>query len=256
MRGVSLAEAIVALFLLTAGVLVAVTAFQRSLVYQRDSTRLRQAGQLAQNYLVQLARYRDHFPGTNWPAYWSGYAPDRFREEPFAVEVRCTVPEVFSPCLTLEQPFGSRARRLEDSAVAVEISLDWGGAQRQFHYHSLLAPPTPLLDSVRITQIGGGGSLGANDHASFQAEARTADGYPIPGACFRWSLDSDGSTHQPGMGTLHPEADRAGREMWVFHRIYRPDELVAYAPGRVRLTAVCRLNGLERQASAALELLP
>lgn len=256
MRGVSLAEAIVALFLLTAGVLVAVTAFQRSLVYQRDSTRLRQAAQLAQNYLVQLARYRDNFPGSNWPAYCSGYAPDRFREEPFAVEVRCTVPEVFSPCLSLEQPYGARGRRLPESAVAVAILLDWGGPQRQFHYSSLLAPPTPQLDSVRLTRVGGGGSLSADGHARFQAEALNPDGYPIPGACFRWSVDSDGSTHQPGMATLNPSGDRAGREMWVFHRIYRPDEVVAYAPGLARVTAWCRLNGVERQASAPLELLP
>jgi hypothetical protein len=255
MRGLSLAEAIVALFLLTAGVLVAVTAFQRSLTYQRDSTRLRQAGQLAQNYLVQLARYRDNFPGTNWPAYWSGYAPDRFREEPFAVEVRCRVPEVFSPCLTLEQPYGGRGRRLPDSAVEVDILLDWGGPQRQFRYVSLLAPPTPLLQSVRLTRVGSG-SLSPNNHAVFQAEALDGSGYTIPGACFSWSVDTDGSTHQPGMGTLNPTADRSGREMWVFHRIYRPDEVVAYAPGRVRVKAVCRLNGVERSALVPLELLP
>lgn len=255
MRGLSLAETIVALFLLTAGVLVAVTAFQRSLVYQRDSTRLRQAGLLAQNYFAQLARYRDLYPGSNWPAYWSGYAPDRFREEPFAVEVRCTVPEVLSPCASLEQPYAGRARRLPDSAVQVEILLDWGGPQRQFRYVGLLAPPTPVLQSVRLTRLGSG-SLAQNGHAVWQAEALDGSGYAIPGACFRWSVDTDGSTHQPGMGTLNPTADRSGREMWVFHRIYRPDEVVAYAPGRVKVTAVCRLNGVERSAVAPLELLP
>lgn len=255
MRGLSLAEAIVALFLLTAGVLVAVTAFQRSLVYQRDTTRLRQAGQLAQNYLAQVARYRDNFAGTNWPGYWSIYNPDSFREEPFSVEVRCTVPQVFSPCLSLEQPYTSRARRLDDSAVQVEITLDWGGPQRQFRYTSLLAPPTPQLQSVRLTRVDSGG-VGRDGHAVFQAEALNASGNTIPGACFSWSVDTDGSTHQPGMGTLNPNADRTGHEMWVFNRIYRPDEVVAYAPGLLKVTALCRLNGVERLATAPLDLLP
>ncbi len=253
--GVSLAEAVVALFLLTAGVLVVGQAFVQCLRYQRESLQYRQAALEAENVFAALRRYRDGFPasGQSWGNYWSSYAHEVVALPGFEalVEVRAAV--IYSPSSSLEDHFGSRARRLQESAVDARLTLGFG--RRRVSFESRLAPPPLHIDQLSLQRLDSG-PVARDGFAHFRARALDVGGRDIAGVCYSWRVECDASTHQPGMGTLESPLARDDREMRVYHRLYRPDLAITYAAGRMRVVVSCRDANGEISASQSLELNP
>lgn len=259
LRGLSLAEAVVALFLMSAGVMVAAAAFQRCLVYQRHSLRQREAAVLAENLLTRLKVYRDRFGASSqsWPDYWALYANDSFQlENQMQVSLRAQQRAVYSPCLGLETHFLAQARKLSQSAVDVQIQLRWAaGPGGSLQCRTLLAAPAPEVTSLRLQRLDFG-TVARDGFARLEVEALDSSGRPLPDLCFAWRIDTDASTHQPGMATLELPDNRRGDRVRVFHRLYRPDESVTYAGGLTRVSAWCRGPSGPVSASQTLELAP
>lgn len=253
--GVSLAEAVVALFLLTAGVLVVGQAFVQCLRYQRESLQYRQAALEAENIFAALRRYRDGFPasGQSWANYWSSYAHEVVALPGFEALVEVRAAAIYSPSTSLEEHFGSRARRLPESAMDARLTLGFG--RRRVSFESRLGPPPLQVDQLSLQRLDSG-PLARDGFAHFRARALDSGGREIEGICYRWRVECDASTHQPGMATLHSPGARDDREMQVYHRLYRPDMAITYAPGRMRVVVSCRNGGAEISASQSLELNP
>ena len=258
-RALSILEAIISLFLLTAAVLVLSVNFNRVIQLQRSSSQRRQATVVMRTALADLRSYRDGYATStlSWADYWTGYPRRDVQSDGFRVQVTTAVQSLVSPCRGLELVYGPQARTLANTSLQADLLVSWSGGGQHIDCTTLLTPPPLQVASVNLQRTDGTTPIDKNTFASFEASAVDAQNRDIEGACIAWSIDPDASAGAPGLATRDPLFARNGRDAHIYNLIYRPDSpLPTFAPGSVRITAHCRVDGVRRSKKTTLELLP
>lgn len=226
LRGVTLAETIMAIFVLTLAIAFAGQLVQTGLRHQARSERRVMAVQLARKKLTLLrawARTRTsgsyyHFDES--PAAWVAQVSSPDSEYPdFAVVARVAPEVLYSPCSTMEAPYVplGTARVMSESAKKVKISVaDPSDPGWTADLISLVCDPTRNLidtDAVRLIATSvippnlapAGSNLNspaAGSTVDMRAEALYPDGRPVPDLFFDWYIVPLGGT-----GTLRTARD-------------------------------------------------
>lgn len=252
-----MAEAVVALFLLTAGVLTAVSAFHQALQRQRESLLRREALGLARGKIAELQAFRDTCTPAQWNTQVVAYQNQQSDQDAFHISIRCLpagLPRC-SPCETLEAPFGANRRVLAACLVPFEVAVSWNQGQRQVVLNTLLGPPPPAATSVQVTPLTSA-SIPNGAFADFSAVARDASGKPIPDVCFRWYCDPSRLPPKAGLGHVDEDFSRAGSVGRLYNFCYAPDGTRVLVDGNCRLTARCQVNGAPLSGSADVSMQP
>ena len=224
-RGLTLAEAIIGLFLLTFGILVATRLFDAGLQHQASIERRALATKLAEKSMAQLRVWaRTSIPPNSVSssynfdaASWSPAVPSTDPDYPgFQVSVRTSAVTLYSPCSEFEQPYtaAGTARDMTRSARSVKILVtDPSNARFSVELVSWVTDPARHLAEVTMTAVGGtipavfepAGDLAnpaPGSFVEFEAKGHYADGAEVPDLFFDWYTVPLG-----GNGTVFPARD-------------------------------------------------
>lgn len=213
-RGVSLAETVIALFVISMAAVILVGTLHVGLRHQSRTERRMMATQMARKKMAELKAWTRQFvggsqtnfdqPASNWQTKGSGGDPDY----PGLVAT-CVVADhqLFSPCTTLEAPYGGQARTMNSSSKKVKISVeDPGEPGWQVDLVTIIADPTrdmKLTEAVKLIMTSGVPLVMARDATvTMRAEAYYTDGRVIPDLFFDWYVVPLGGT-----GTVIPARD-------------------------------------------------
>ncbi|MBX3169604.1 MAG: hypothetical protein KF760_19535 [Candidatus Eremiobacteraeota bacterium] len=225
-RGLSLLEAIVAIFILTGGSLACFTLLIQAFRYQTRSQQvsdatiageqtmesLRRWVQTPANFDTSLDVYNDQdFPSINPPGFTChAWVSDSKQSDP-----------LLEGCFRL---------------VTLEVR---GGGRPLTRLTGLIASPLREPDSLKVypeTPL----QLAPDQQSQFYAYLLDVDSKPIPGVRFDWSIQSEGPPDIPGRATVEPiESNRAV----LTHVVYGPtppDPNRIFVPGKLRVRATCR----------------
>jgi hypothetical protein len=252
--GLSLLEAVIALFLLLAAFTLVAELYSRSLSHLRLVDRNTRAASFASNVQNEIrdwastpANYRSD-PWTPFQAYGDSDYPD--------FQARAAVDRAVLPasCSSFELGVPSADRALmRDSCRRVEVEILWR-SQSLFSFVTLVPEPALTVrssDPVVVRPQGGiPGSLARDQEVTFEADLMT-DSDPIADVEFVWSVE-------PGTGNATIEkVSRDGRQA-VLKNVYRPrfgSEVHTGGHCRLKATAVYRCTEY-RGLSDDLELAP
>ena len=224
-QGLTLAETIIGLFLLTFGILVSVRLFDAGLQHQATIERRALATKLAEKSMAMLRVWTRTSipPNTVSASYnfdevsWSAAVPTTDPDYPgFEVAVRTANEILFSPCSEFEEPYTAtgEARDMTRSARKVKIAVtDPTNPRFSVELVSLVADPTRHLDRVSMTSLSGpvppifepAGDLANPAPGSFmeyEAKGHYANGAEVPDLMFDWYTVPLG-----GNGTVIPARD-------------------------------------------------
>ena len=261
-QGLSLFEAIVSLFILTASVLMSVTLLHNSLRYQRMAKQRIEATALAEQTLdeVRAWAWQKSSGSFNYLGSWSLYQGTVRSVAPYRVRIDASpaTVQLASPCKTLESVVPTaRAKLLTSSVVPVRVRVEWDPPSPS---HAVVIftyvgePPRVVVPPLQITRTAGSDPLPINGRADFAVEARDAGGNVIQDLMFQWYVEPVGAN--PGMGTMFPPFGpqftppvapqaRHGRTASLKHTVRLEDGSWDWAPGDVRLRARTGLHGRE-----------
>jgi hypothetical protein len=223
--GLSLAETVVGLFLLTFGILVSTRLLDAGLQHQASVERLARATTLAEKSMAQVRTWartsvppnsvssKYNFDETDWSSATLAKDPDY---SGFDVAVSVQDLTLFSPCSEFEEPFVSlgEAREMTSSAKAVKVIVtDTSNPRFNVELVSWVTDPTRHLDHVTMASVGGGPPTEfepavdiqnpvANSYVEFEAQGHYADGSVVPDLMFDWYTVPLG-----GNGTVVPSRD-------------------------------------------------
>lgn len=255
--GLSLSETILALFLLTATVLLFVSSFHRALAYRKWSQRQMEATLLARSELEQLRLWaRDP---ANFASDWSARTGTRTRPEHpgFSIATyRGPARELLSPASSLELGSGD-PRRFPASAYPVAVEVRWSaeGPHDRVRLTTLISEPNRLAPGenleVRISHVSGSAPLGGQAEADYRATALLPGGAPVD-AMFTWSI-----LPMTGNATVLPPISRDGRQVRIKNalRVLRTGGWQVW-PGQVRLRASTRYFGRLYSSTTVVDLGP
>ncbi len=212
-RGLTLAETIIAIFILIAGFVVMSRLFHAALRYQATIDSQQIAVLLAESKMEEIRAWSRslHAPrGTQAFTNWngcpgsSGATPDANYPD-YTVSVTTTAQELYSPCSLFEQEFTNPAQRkcLESSARKVQIDVAW--KDRVFSLVSLVAAPpgepAAAANALRVSPSAPV-SLAAAQQQHFTAQAFDSNGNPLPDVTFLWYVAGvgDGTVAQTREG--------------------------------------------------------
>ena len=250
-RGVSLGEAIVAIFLIVSAVMVTVTLFHSGLRYARMAETRATAGIYGRKVMQQIrswARNPANYDDPNWAPY-NGVELTDPDFPGFLARVDCQPAgrDLLSPSSELETMHGALAHRLDKAVVPVRVTVVWGQPEQRLPLVSLVGEPERELaagPNVLVQRVSGPpdpvpelGEIG------FTAQLLDSGGNPIPNVAFSWSL-----LPVTGNATLLVNAaPRDGSAMGLKHEyewnpLMSPPQ-VGPISGEVRLEAVCRYRG-------------
>lgn len=245
-RALSLAETIVALFILTAGSLACVGLLLSALRYQAQSLESVTASQLSG---IVLGRIREYARGSANFDSWTAYDNDSYQHPDFpayTVNVSSSVQQAcYSPSSSLELARPEGQRRLERSLRIVQVEVVWNRRS-----HSLVAqvygPARPVRAILPVTVTSASSSSLARD-AQMTLEGHLFDstGSEIVGVPFYWSL---ASAPPSGMGTLETGLDLTEKTVRLFHCFYAGDPASTprqYLPGTVVVSCRARYQGVD-----------
>lgn len=224
-RGLSLAETVIGLFLLTFGMLVAIRLFDAGLQHQATVERRALATKLAEKSMAQLRVWaRTSIPPNavsssyNFDqASWAPAVPTTDPDYPgFEVAVITSNLTLFSPCSEFEEPYTAtgEARDMTRSARSVKIAVtDPSNPRFSVELVSWVTDPTRHLERVSMTLTSGtvpaefepAGSLTSpapNSWVEYEAAGHFADGSVVPDLFFDWYTVPMG-----GNGTVVPARD-------------------------------------------------
>ena len=225
-RGVTLAETLVAIFVLTLAIAFVGNLLQSGLRHQARTERRIMAIQLARKKLTLLRAWArtatsgSMFHFDDAPAAWVAQVGSADPEYPSMVVVTTVAAEtLYSPCSTMEAPYVplGTARVMSNSAKKVKISVaDSADPGWTADLVTLVGDPTRNLvatDAVRLivtSAIPANLSPAGNDlnnpaagsTVDMRAEALYPDGRPVPDLFFDWYIVPLGGT-----GTLRQARD-------------------------------------------------
>lgn len=213
----SLVETVLAVFLLAAQILLLsglLSQFNRS---QREVRQRNQAALLAEQKLDEIrawARLGSNFAGT-----WSAYQGQLSEADGFKLEVRVNPAgqSLYSPCLGLEVPHGTRAKILRRSTIPVRVSVSWGGRD-SLVVNTLIgepAHPGPYTLSCTPDPVFAQ-PVPANGPFGFAVELKDGVGQPIGDVMFSWRVKP-----LTGNASLVDGPDRSQRQVRARHAYLR-----------------------------------
>ncbi|MFN8608414.1 MAG: hypothetical protein U0931_12830 [Vulcanimicrobiota bacterium] len=270
-RGLSLAETVVGLFVVTCGVLCSFQLLQVSTRYGTQVDMKVAATRIAERNLAEVrawARARSgnvyHFEDHPvWTArYNGGWAPDRV-DPKFMVQIRNHVYQLDSPNSTLESTFpDDRRKHMTESFHKVQVDVSWGNDpnQRATLVSLVGAPARPIgrLSETFTTRFQTS-PLNYKERVEVEASLLDAFGNPIPDVMFSHYVRS---VSRPGVlagngildSTVSP---RTGKRATLLHNYPGYGRNWFSAHGQVLLQVICRYRGLQRRAlSGYVDLLP
>ena len=263
-RALTLAEAILAVFVLMSGVVVLTRLFHTSIRYQTLVDDQLLAAMMAERQLEQIrgwSRQVHGCPGgTQDFADWSGCpgasAPTPDGEFPaFTVEVQHQAQVIYSPCSLFEDLYpASEQRRISSSVRRVLIRVSWGESS-EYRVVSLVALPTGEPGPVTVN-VSGATSVNRNDTRNATVSARNADNRDLPDLFYVQLVAPFAGNDGGGFAALDP--DRDGRSGAMRHCIYDTGSTpVGYGIGQCTLRALARYRGrLIGGSSDVFDLLP
>lgn len=278
-HGVSLAEAIIACFVLVGALVVSGTVFHTALQYSVKVDQRFVASRVAERRLEEIKSWSRNAHGTNgdleftdgWAAYEGVEIEDP--ENPgylIRTEVKHNVP-FFSPSTAFESTnvlFASQeeetttvleSRVIESSVKQVTATARWGdGPTEQVTVTTLIGEPNKdygfdeanAADAISITQDNGApvpSALSINQELTLLAELRDANGQTVRRPAIEWYVDPDST----GNGTLttrprHPDIAQFKNVVLVNTDPENPAAVIpVHAGGRVRIAARARLGGVD-----------
>jgi len=226
--GMTLAETVVAIFVLTLAIAFVGAMLRNGLHYQAHSERRMMAMALARNKMAFLRawartpRNRSQYYYDDPPASWASQVQGSDPEYPNFV-VRCVVQTmvVYSPCTSMEAPYVplGTARVMNSSARKVKISVAdpsdplWSADIVTMvcdPTRDLLDPPNDAVRLITTTAVPASFSASGNDlnnpnpgsAVDMRAEALYPNSTPVPDLFFDWYIVPLGGT-----GTLITSRD-------------------------------------------------
>jgi len=262
--GLTLAETVIGLFVVTCGVL---TCFQLLQLSMRYGTRVDQrvlATRIGERHLAEIrawARQRTgnvyHFETHPvWTARYNGsWGPDPL-DGNFQVRIRNQVEVVDSPNSRLESAYpSSRKKRMTQSYHKVQVEVSWGlDAQSRISLVSLVgAPARPIGNDSALhlvpTTRWDPPPLDYQERAEFEASLLDIWGNEIPDVMFSHYVRSVASPgNLAGNGIVDSAySPRTGKKATLLHNYPGYGRNWFSADGEVRMQVVCRYRGLQRR---------
>lgn len=253
-RGLSMAEAIVAMFVLLGGFTVIFRLFHTAMRYSTMVDAQQQKVRVAQNKLEEIRAWsrHNHQPvGTvrfdDWSA-WHNQTGSDTDNPAIRWTVTVTNNTLASPCTLFEaaESDATRRRLMPESCKQVLVTTDTGLGSLAVRLTALIGQPSVDPVSVPCEVVVGGSpaSLRHKDTADYTASLRTtAQGHEILDVFFRWSMDPAAG---PANGSF--SGPRTGRTTTVRNLISipqpsGPDLEIYCAPDNCKAQALCKFRG-------------
>lgn len=258
-QGLSLAEAIVAIFILLAAFVVMVRLFHTGIRYQAMVDNENIAALLAERQMERIrgwSRRAHGCPGsTHAFSDWTEMPGLVAFEDPefpgFEIQAQSTVQVLYSPCSLFEaiQPT-TQQRRIEQSLRRVLVRVAW--SRREHLLVSLVGLPTDTSTTRPTVTVShtGASSLPPDASRALTTGAVNHDGRPVPDLFYQYVVRptvGDGGGGQGAVG-----GPRDGRSAVVRNAIYdvTPESsggpnVMGYGAGNCTVRAVARYRGWE-----------
>lgn len=250
----SLAETILAMFLLVAAALSITILFHQGLRNTGRARATASAVRLAENKLAEMRDWAAD-PG-NFRSGWGPYNSQTFTDPNFPgysvfTEVGSSE-TIFTPCTTLGT---LDDKRMTSSVIPVRVTVSWDATDpgKRFELNSHIgAPPTTPAANISITTIAGSAPVPNPGNIQLEARLQDSGGTLIPDMMYRWYFSNgsaEGSMTVGGGG----DNDRAT----VFNSGWTPDDPNAPpAPGNVKVRVRCRYHGKEIWGRMTIDFTP
>lgn len=256
-RAVSLAETIVALFLLTGVVLVLVTLLHTLLRYGHRVEMQSLAALAAEKRIEQIRDWARKKPGANYnfENLVSNYA-GTVTSDPQFPGLQLTTQAGWQPLdlegSSFEQPEVDK-KRLNTSAALVRVSAVWiaGGGGHSVVVTSLIAAPARLPNStLTITQVNGGSPITGLGTGVFRVSAKDSGNQPLPDLSYRWYI-------LPQTGNASVTLNRRDTtEAKVANQVRHADGTFGPTSGTCQLEARATYRGQELTGTFSVSLAP
>lgn len=244
MKGVSLVECIVSVFVLTVAMLLMVNLFHASLRYQRELEVRSQALLQANARLAEVRAWaRDP---DNFASGWGPYNGTTF-SDPLTPNITLRVDcdpngrPLYTPCQSLEAPYGADARILTRTVVPVRVTASWGGTG-QLTVFTYVGQPVPAAAdrTASVLILGAVASpMPSGATAPLSVSGTDGAGRPLHDMLYEWNVQSDG-----GNARIQPGTDRVGRAATLENLVQlSPVMPPASVPGDIQVKARTRYHG-------------
>ena len=247
MRGLSLAEAVVGVFVLLSAFVVLSRLFITGLRYSTLVDNQQTAVFLAESQLEDIRGWsaQTHSPGGATPfSDWTGCpgSPGPVARTGFggySIVVNSTVHELLTPCTQWESLYTNPAqrRRMQQSCRRVRVTVSW--ADRTFQLESLVAAPMAAASTVVSVDVtpSGSSSIPQDTQSAFSATAQGPSG-ALPDVMWVWYL------YGVGDGTLQVDRDGAGARLGHYLLdAASPPAVTGYGTGPCVMRAIGRVRG-------------
>ncbi|MFN8609353.1 MAG: hypothetical protein U0931_17575 [Vulcanimicrobiota bacterium] len=260
----SLAEAVVALFLLVAVVLTVLSFLSIASQSQHNTLKVLQASRFATQCLERVQAWGGQPANfANWAIYadQTCLAPD---QPGLSCRIQAARKPIsrFSPTLSLEDGWAP-PRELPEAVVQLKVTAAWaGGRPPAVTLHSYVVRPLEPLPAVPGLKIrlesGTTTPMPRDSTAVYAVEFLDAAGHQIQGMTYLWEMLSDERNvpPHPGMGSFEP-LDRVANRVAIKNHFYKGDPDFPTHAGDIFLRCHCRFGGREVTGdSARIVLLP
>lgn len=266
--GLTLAEAIIAVFVLLAGFAIMTRLFHTGLRYQTLVDNQGIAVMLAERQMERIrgwSRRVHKCPGgsqafTNWTGCpGAGSATPDADFPGHTVEVEHEAYPVATPCSLFESLYPTDERRLLQASVRrVKVTVRWSSQEHSLV--SLVTIPTGSPNSTTL-DLTGSQTLNEGDSRAVSMSATNSDGRDLPDLTYRYAIYASDGNEGGGFGTT--DGPRDGRSGVIRNCIYglNPStntlEITGYGAGKCRVFGIGRYRGIEvRGASPQIEMRP
>lgn len=222
--GLSLAETVVASFLLLAGFLVVARLFHTSIYYQGWVDAVTLSTGVGEEMLESVRAWAQS--PTNFDNLEAIYAPQTFERDGMQVTILAgaAVP-MATPCNEMEQAYPADQQRvLRSSYKRVQVTVKSRRDTMQL-YTLLGAPPRSLRSPNPMVAVTNTSNLAQGASASLACAVYDDTGAEIPDIFFSWSVEPIS-----GRGEL-TNVRRDGAAGNFTHQMMLPDGTMSYSPG-------------------------
>lgn len=238
MRGSSLVETILAVFILVIAVSFTALSFHRSLRYQNTIQRKAQGIAFSETVIDQVREWAQ--TPANYSGPWTSWSSFTLPDYPgFEARIRQDWTTLTAPCsqIALGKLVAER-QEMNNSMKRLDVSILYNG-QVETQFQAFVGEPERLAVSVQVTPvIGIPDPLVRDGLVEFKAEALDSAGNSIPDVFFLWS-----SEPITGNGTVISTG--RGQTANLANLYLAPDGATRYSGGQVRVKALCKVRGRE-----------
>ena len=255
MRGFSLIETILSIFLLASAGLILVELIYTASTRESQARAGVRATLVARHTLEMVSAWGDD--PANFRSSWALYSPADFQEGDYKVHVDILpgLQGSLSPNGSLQRV--GDLRTLVGSCKSMTVKVSWGRGQ-SISLSRLKTEPARRVQGIQVREVvpSGGAPMVVNETRQYEAQLIGGDNTPIPGVPFHWSVRQDATV--PGNGGLSV-SDNMGQRAVLINHYDGPDPTVPpfTANGTVYVEAGCVYNGTYHLgASAGVQLAP